>query len=105
MKSRLARPGVLLIAVAFLGYWTLLVYCDVWRPTPPGLLLNFNGARVAVVDVVSGAPAQRTGLRAGDHIAAIDGHPLAGLLDWMTAAANVEIGRTIRLMARRGIEP
>ena len=101
MKSRLAPPGVLLIAAAFLGYWALLVYCDVWRPSPLGLVLSFDANRVAVVDLVSGAPAQRAGLRAGDHIAAIDGHPIGARLDWMTVVANFEIGRTVQLTIDR----
>ena len=40
MKDRLPQLGVLAVAVAFLGYWALLVYCDVWQPTPLGLRLS-----------------------------------------------------------------
>ena len=50
MKYRLAQLGVVLVAMAFLGYWALLVYCDVWRPIPLGLFLSFDGDRVIVVD-------------------------------------------------------
>ena len=71
MKYRLAQLGVLLVAAAFLGYWALLVYCDVWRPIPLGLFLSFDADRVIVVDTVAGGPAQRAGLRAGDRIAAV----------------------------------
>lgn len=101
MKLRLAPLGVLLIAAAFLGYWALLVYCDVWRPSPLGVLYSFDAGRVTVVDVLSGTPAQQAGLRAGDRIAAVEGHPIAGRLDWMTVLANLDIGRTIELTVYR----
>ena len=101
MKYTLAQLGVLVVAAAFLGYWALLVYCDVWRPSPLGVLLSFDAGRVTVVDVVSGAPAQGAGLRAGDHIAAVDGHPIVGRLDWMTVVANLDIGRTVQLTIHR----
>jgi len=52
--------------------------------------------------VIAGGPAQRAGLRAGDRIASFDGHPLAGRLDWMTAEANLEIGRATPLSIERG---
>jgi hypothetical protein len=101
MKYRLVQLGVLLVAAAFLGYWALLVYCDVWRPSPLGLLLRFDVGRVIVVDTVPGGPAQRAGFRAGDRIASFDGHPIGGRLDWMTVEANLEIGRATQLSVDR----
>ena len=101
MKYRLAQLGVIPVAMAFLGYWALLVYCDVWRPIPLGLFLSFDGDRVNVVDAVPGGPAQRAGLRAGDRIASFDGHPIGSRLDWMTVEANLEIGRPIRFAVDR----
>src|SRR6202035_3268512 len=97
MKDRLPQLGVLVVAVAFLGYWALLVYCDVWRPSPLGLRLSADAGHLVVDNVIAGGPAQRAGLRAGDRIASFDGHPLAGRLDWMTVEANLEIGRTTPL--------
>lgn len=101
MKGRLPQLGVLVVAVAFLGYWALLVYCDIWRPSPLGMRLRASADRVLVDAVTSGGPAQRAGLRAGDHIASSDGHPIGGRLDWMTVEANFEIGRTIQLSVDR----
>ena len=101
MKYTLAQLGVLVVAAAFLGYWALLVYCDVWRPSPLGLLLRFDVGRVIVVGTVPGAPAQQAGLRVGDHIAAVDGQPIIGRLDWMTVVANLDIGRTVQLTVHR----
>src|ERR1700687_373082 len=101
MKDRLRQLGVLLVGTAFLGYWALLVYCDVWRPSPLGLRLSAPPGHLLVDEVIAGGPAQRAGLRAGDRIASFDGHPLAGRLDWMTVEANLEIGRTIPLSLER----
>jgi serine/threonine-protein kinase len=100
MNYRLAQIGV--IAAAFLGYWLLLVYCEVWKPAPLGLFLDFDASRVVVVDTVAGGTAQRAGLRAGDRIASADGHRINGRLDWMTVETNLDFGRATQLSAERG---
>ena len=102
MRARLARIGVLLAAAAFLGYWALLVYCEVWRPTPLGLRLSFDAGRIVVVDTVPGGPAARAGLRAGDRLAAFEGHSIDGRMDWMAVEANLEIGQATQLSVERG---
>jgi hypothetical protein len=94
MSSTLARIGVLLPAAAFLGYWALLVYCEVWRPTPLGLRLTFDAARIAVVDTVpvgrsAGGPTRR---RPPDRVRRAF-HQRR--LDWMA------VQRTSRLAAMR----
>src|SRR3984893_11104294 len=101
MKDRLAQVGVLLVGTAFLGYWALLVYCDVWRPAPLGLRLSADAGHLLVDNVIAGGLAERAGLRAGDRIASFDGHPIADRLDWMTVEANLEIGRAIPLSLER----
>src|SRR4051812_37052000 len=101
MRSTLARLGVALPAAAFLGYWALLVYCEVWRPSPFGLQLNFDAGRTTVVDAVPGGPAAGAGLRAGDRVAAFGGHPINGRLDWMAVEANLAIGRPTQLSIER----
>ena len=104
MDSRTGQFRVLLIAIAFLGYWTLLVYCDVWRPAPPGLSFQYAADGIHLADVVAGGPADRAGLRAGDRLLAVDNHPVSGRLDWMSVEANFEIGRPNRVTAERGGE-
>jgi serine/threonine-protein kinase len=101
MKTRGPQLAVLVIATAFLGYWALLVYCEVWRPAPLGLLLITDAGRVKVDDVVTGEAADRAGLRRGDYIALFDGHRVTGHQDWMSAEANFEIGRPIALSVER----
>jgi hypothetical protein len=102
MKDRLPQLGVLVLAAAFLGYSALLVYCDVWRPSPLGMRLSVNDGRLLVDEVMAGGAAGRAGLLAGDRIISTDGHPLRGRLDWMTVEANLEIGRPTPLSVDRG---
>ncbi|MEO8260220.1 MAG: protein kinase [Acidobacteriota bacterium] len=101
MPTRLARLGVLVVAAAFAGYWALLVSCDLWRPLPPGLVLNFDGGRVAIVDVVPGSGAARAGLQPGDLLSA-PGQSINGRLHWMAIGANFETGRPAALLIDRG---
>jgi hypothetical protein len=101
VTGRLPQLGILLVGAAFLGYWALLVYCDVWRPSPLGLRLSTGDDRVLVDAVAAGGPAERAGLRAGDRIVSSDGHPIGGRLDWMTVEANLAIGRSTRLSVDR----
>jgi serine/threonine-protein kinase len=101
MRDRLPQLAVLVLAAAFLEYSALLVYCDVWRPSPLGMRLSVNDGRLLVDEVMSGGSAQRAGLRAGDHITSAEGHPLGGRLDWMTVEANLEIGRATPLSVDR----
>jgi len=100
MPTRLARLGVLVVAAAFVGYWTLLVFCDLSRPLPPGLILSFDAGRVAIVDVVPGSGAARAGLEPGDFLSA-SGQSINGRLHWMAIQANFEIGRPAALPVDR----
>ena len=82
MDPRTGQLRVALIATAFLGYWTLLVYCDVWRPAPPGLSFEYAADGIHLSEVVAGGPGDRAGLRTGDRLMAVDSHPVSGRLDW-----------------------
>jgi serine/threonine-protein kinase len=94
--------GVLLVGSAFLGYWALLVYCEVWRPTPFGARLSAEAdGGVLVEGLVSRGPAERAGLRAGDRITSFEGHPIRGRLDWMAVEANLEFDRAMRFAIDR----
>src|SRR6185436_6966025 len=98
--TRLARSGVLVAAAAFIGYWALLVSCDLWRPLPTGLILSFDATRVAMADVLPGSAAARAGLLPGDLLSA-SGQPINGRLHWMAIGANFEVGRPTELLIDR----
>src|SRR5262245_42610734 len=105
MKQRLPQILIIAVALAFLEYWALLVYCDIRRPAPPGLHLRVAAGRV-LVDVVEGqSMAARAGVRASDQISRADGAPLTSRLDWMTVEANLVFGQPLRLtLLRQGAE-
>jgi diguanylate cyclase (GGDEF)-like protein len=60
---------------------------------------------VLVRQVNPGQPAERDGLRAGDEILKVDGHRVAGLLEYERAARELRRGRPVRLgITRQGLE-
>jgi hypothetical protein len=101
MKDPLPQLGIGMFAVAFLGYWALLAYCDMWRPAPLGLRLKTDAGRIVVDDLVSGGPGARAGLRTRDQIISVNGYPVGGRLDWMTVEANYQLGQPTPLSVDR----
>jgi serine/threonine-protein kinase len=101
LNIRLPQLAVVMVGTAFLGYWALLVYCDVWRPSPHGMRSSADFSRVVVEAVEPGSPAYLAGLRPGDRIVSSDGYSIRGRLDWMTVDTNLEIGRDIPLSVER----
>jgi dipeptidyl aminopeptidase/acylaminoacyl peptidase len=69
------------------------------RPTI-GLALRADGQVVRVVRAAG--PAREAGLRAGDRIVAVDGHPTATVQSVADAVAASAEGRTLSIDARRG---
>ncbi|HEY6968293.1 MAG TPA: PDZ domain-containing protein, partial [Candidatus Angelobacter sp.] len=55
-----------------------------------------------VASVMHGSALDNAGLRPGDVLEAVDGHPLNGTPDWFLARANFEIGRPVQLQVNRG---
>ncbi|HEU4568331.1 MAG TPA: trypsin-like peptidase domain-containing protein [Marmoricola sp.] len=64
---------------------------------------NLGGAKVDSVD--PGEPAARAGLRAGDLITALNGHPISGSIDLVVAIRTHVPGDTVTLTVRRGGHP
>ncbi len=92
-----------LLAASFLGYFVLLVYCDVWRPELLGFVKDSTGDAMIVRRVSPSSPGDRAGLRAGDRIVSWDGRPTRDL-EWMFIDANLEIGRPLPLVIERGTQ-
>jgi eukaryotic-like serine/threonine-protein kinase len=94
----------LVIAASFLGYFALLVHCDLWRPEDEGLSCTFDGGRMAVSLVKPGSPAATAGLRPGDVIAAWNGQPIGDRFDWQAVTANYELDRPMIVDIVRGAQ-
>ncbi len=80
-------------AAAFIGYFSLLVYCDIVRPEYPGTRLDWIDGRAVVTALLPGSPADRAGVRPGDVIVSIDGHPIGHRMDVEARDENLELGR------------
>ncbi|MGQ0733887.1 MAG: protein kinase domain-containing protein [Acidobacteriota bacterium] len=96
MSNRLQRVGVPLVAAAYLGYWALLLSCDLFRPAPFGMGL-IDRDHIVIREVVSGGQADKAGLKVGDRIAAVDGHLIRDRMDWMAVEANLTLGQALEL--------
>ena len=93
---------MLVVAASFLGYFALLVYCDLWRPEDQGLLYGFDGGRMVANGVRPGSPAARAGFQRGDVVVAWSAQPIRDQLDWQAVTANYEPGRPMRFDVLRG---
>jgi hypothetical protein len=89
------------LAVSFLGYWSLLVYCDLSRIRSLGLQLGFAGGELVVNGVRPGSPGARAGARAGDVIESASDHPIRTRVDLIASDTNVVPDRPLRLRVRR----
>jgi membrane-associated protease RseP (regulator of RpoE activity) len=58
-------------------------------------------AGVRILHVAAGGPAARAGLRVGDLITAIDGHPLRQMRDLAQVMAGSRAGKTLRVVVQR----
>ena len=74
------------------------------RPLPPRARSAAEGATdaVEVVEVVSGSPAERAGVRAEDLIVAVKGAPVTGVNDLQRLMVADLIGREVRIAVVRG---
>src|SRR5262245_20603566 len=76
----------------------------VWPWLGAGVESSPAGTGVRVWTVAHGSPAEFAGIRAGDHILAIDGHPLEHFLPAMMAVIARPLGTSFRLSVRRAGE-
>jgi S1-C subfamily serine protease len=76
------------------------------RPIPPRVAAQLGrGQAIEVVEVVTGSPAERAGVRAEDLIVALDGDALRDVGDLQRRMTAEAIGRELRLDVVRGGEP
>src|SRR2546422_5737955 len=98
-----ARPPwwMFVLALAFIGYYSLLIYCDLTRREPTGFVFAFHQAEMMVGAVAPGSSAARAGLQAGDRVMAANGSAIRSRLDWQSVELNLRIDRPLRLEIAR----
>ena len=72
------------------------------RPDDFGMKVRDNGTLVQVERVYASTVASAAGIRAGDYLLAVDGHPIEGAIDLIIAFSTAIKGRTYQLLVRRG---
>ena len=96
---------MLLLGLAFLAYDGLLLYTDLMRPEPLGLVLQVEQSAIWVRHVTADSLAARAGLVAGDRVLAVNARRMRNRLDWMSAEMNLQTGQPLRLEVERGASP
>src|SRR5512139_273780 len=102
MPARRPPWWIVVLGLAFLGYFALLVYCDARRPEADGIQFAFAGGRMIVTAVDPGTAGARAGIAPHDLVLACDGQAIGSRFDWMAHQANVEVGRPQHLTVERG---
>jgi len=73
------------------------------RPLPPNLAQDLGrGRALEVVQLLDASPAARAGVRPGDLIVELDGHPIEGVADLQRLLVGDAIGRRVPLRVARG---
>lgn len=90
-------------AASFLGYFLLLLYCDIRRPVSEGMGLHSTGgeAGLSVTRVSPGSPAARAGVQKGDRLLSADGYPVGSRMEWEAVQARVSFGQSVSLEMSR----
>jgi tRNA A-37 threonylcarbamoyl transferase component Bud32 len=102
MAARRPPWWIVGLALAFLGYYLLLIYCDARRPEGDGIQFAFAGNGMIVTAVDAGEAGARAGIAPGDRILACNGQAIRSRFDWMVHEANVEVGYPLQLTVERG---
>src|SRR2546430_1620365 len=97
--SHIARFCTVVVAAAFLLAFCFNARQEALGPGGAGWIAAWPSLRV--VAVVPGSPMDKGGLRAGDVLEAVDGHPLSGMPDWFVTRATFERYHAIKVQIRR----
>ena len=89
------------LAAAFIGYFTLLLLCDLTRPEPSDFVSAIHESEMIVRVVAPGSKAARAGLAAGDRVLSANFHPIRSRLDWLAVEMNLRSGEPLRLEVDR----
>jgi hypothetical protein len=92
------------LAVLFVGFYSLLAYCDLIRPEPAGFVLGFDRSSMIVTAVAPASPAAVAGLQVGDRVLTASARPMRSRLDWLSVEMNLRVGQPVRLEVTRDSE-
>src|SRR5207237_1120524 len=93
------------IACSFFTWFCISVYLSFWGPESLGADIDSVTGHITIRSIEPGSPASRAGMRAGDQIAAVDGHPIFNAWDWFGVRYNSEAGRSIFFQIIRDGKP
>jgi len=94
------------VAASFLAFFALIFYYDLFGPDVPGLSFgptfeNRKGQMVVLSPPMNPA-FERARAKTGDYVVSVDGQEVYTDSDWLAVAANLEVGRPVRLGIERG---
>ena len=91
-RPRLPPAWILVAGGSFVGYFTLLMYCDLIRPVNPGFEADPVGGAVVVTEVQSSTPASEAGIARGDRLIAVNGVTVVDSDAWGGLSGIYELG-------------
>jgi len=94
------------LRASFLAFFALIFYYDLFGPDVPGLSFgptfeNRKGQMVVLSPPMNPA-FERARAKTGDYVVSVDGQEVYTDSDWLAVAANLEVGRPVRLGIERG---
>lgn len=79
-----------------------IIHKGKWERPWIGVSMNTSRRGVIVEEVVDGSPAEAAGVKAGDHLVALDGAAIASPRDVQRHLMQAEVGSAVRLTVERG---
>ena len=106
MSAPRAPWWMYVIAASFLAFFALLSYYDFFGPDVSGLSFGFpfEDPKGRLISAPMSPALERAGVKPGDYLARVDGQELHTVSDWVAIAANLEVGRQVRLGIERGAQ-
>ncbi len=105
MPSRAAPWWMFALAASYVGYFCLLIYCDVRRPEPLFQVGLYGRTGILLLRVPADSAAGRAGVRVGDELVEVEGRAIRSRGDWAVVEANMRLGEPLRLVVRRMGQP
>jgi tRNA A-37 threonylcarbamoyl transferase component Bud32 len=96
---------VALLAVASILGYIVLSYHALFGPYGPGLGVEDSGGYVVVREVEAGEAAARAGIALNDRLLAVNGQPVATVVDWLALRMNFVPDHPVAVHLERNSQP